>query len=38
MATIDRKESPTTERKDAEILDELEEQADGHVDRNARYV
>lgn len=36
MASIERKPSPSEERKDAEILDELEEQHEGHVDRNAR--
>lgn len=38
MASIERKESPSSERKDAELLDEIEEQNGGHVDRKAQYV
>lgn len=38
MASIERKQSPTVERKDAELLDEIEEQNEGHVDRKAQYA
>jgi hypothetical protein len=39
MASLDRKESPIQhERKDADMLDELEEQADGPIDRSAQWV
>lgn len=36
MASLDRKGSPTADRKDAELLDEIEEQNEGHVDRTAK--
>lgn len=36
MSALDRKESPSSERKDADILNELEDQHEGHVNKNAR--
>lgn len=38
MAAVERKQSPTEERKDAELLDEIEQQQEGHVNRKAQYV